>query len=155
VITWLRFLKDHHPDYRYITVSLDRINALPVDKDVSLSFTSMIDHDIGEDIEDQPVTDLPPPNSQSIVPNLNITTTEIDLIVQEITGRHLLLPSLLVLSIRNTPIDEASGKDYIFAIAFPTLYPTGRADFNTPRLRKVDLNHYAQHLMCFHDGRFG
>jgi hypothetical protein len=155
VITWLRFLKDHHPDYRYITVSLDRINALPVDEDVSLSFTSMIDHDTGEDIEDQPVTDLPPPNSQSIVPNLNITTTEIDLIVQEITGRHLPLPSLPVPSIRNTPIDEASGKDHIFAMAFPTLYPTGRADFNTPRLRKVDLNHYARHLMCFHDGRFG
>jgi hypothetical protein len=40
-------------------------------------------------------------------------------------------------------------------MAFPTLYPTGQADFNTPRLRKVDLNDYAQHLMCFHDGRFG
>ncbi len=40
-------------------------------------------------------------------------------------------------------------------MAFPTLYPTGQADFNTPRLRKVDLNEYAQHLMRFHDGRFG
>src|ERR1700733_14674034 len=54
-----------------------------------------------------------------------------------------------------TPIDEASGRDRIFAMAFPTLYPTGRADFNTPRLRKVDLNDYVQHLMRFHDGRFG
>ena len=48
VITWLRFLKDHHPDYRYITVSLDRINALPVDEDVSSSFASIIDHDTRE-----------------------------------------------------------------------------------------------------------
>jgi hypothetical protein len=40
-------------------------------------------------------------------------------------------------------------------MAFPTLYPTGQADFNTPRLRKVDLNDYARHLMRFHDGRFG
>ena len=32
-------------------------------------------------------------------------------------------------SIRTTPIDEASSK------TFPTLYPTGQADFNTPRLR--------------------
>ena len=46
-------------------------------------------------------------------------------------------------SIRSTPIDEAVGKDRIFAMAFPTLYPTGLADFNAPRLRKVDLNDYA------------
>ena len=156
VITWLRFLKDHHPDYRYITVSLDRINALPVDEDVSSSFASVVDNDTGEGGQDQPVlADLPPPNSQSMVPNLDITTTEIGLIVQEITGRKLPPPSLPAPSIRMTPIDEASGRDRIFAMAFPTLYPTGRADFNTPRLRKVDLNDYARHLMCFHDGRFG
>jgi ATP-dependent DNA helicase PIF1 len=58
-------------------------------------------------------------------------------------------------SIRSTPIDEAAGKDRIFAMAFPTLYPTGQADFNASRLRKVDLNNYAQHLICFSDGRFG
>jgi hypothetical protein len=40
-------------------------------------------------------------------------------------------------------------------MAFPTLYPTGQADFNTLRLRKVDLNNYARHIMRFHDGRFG
>jgi hypothetical protein len=40
-------------------------------------------------------------------------------------------------------------------MAFPTLYPTGRADFNTARERKVDLNDYAGHMMRYHDGRFG
>ena len=40
-------------------------------------------------------------------------------------------------------------------MAFPTLYPTGQADFNASRLQKVDLNDYARHLMCFQDGRFG
>ena len=40
-------------------------------------------------------------------------------------------------------------------MAFPTLYPTGRADFNTARERKVDLNDYARYMMCYHDGRFG
>ena len=39
-------------------------------------------------------------------------------------------------------------------MAFPTLYPTGRADFNAPRLQKVDLHNYAQHLLCFTDQRF-
>lgn len=77
------------------------------------------------------------------------------MIVQEITGRKPSPLSLPAPSIRMTPIDEASSKDRIFAMAFPTLYPTGQADFNTPRLRKVDLNDYIQHLMCFSDGRFG
>src|ERR1700722_833303 len=90
-----------------------------------------------------------------MVPNLNITTTEVDLILNEISGRNPIPPSLPAPSIRLNPIDEASGKDRIFAMAFPTLYPTGRADFNTARLRKVDLNDYARHLMCFHDGSFG
>jgi ATP-dependent DNA helicase PIF1 len=55
------------------------------------------------------------------------------------------------LSIRQTPVDEASGKDQFFAIAFPTLYPTGQADFNTLQLCKVDLNDYAQYLMRFYN----
>src|SRR5277367_5521744 len=165
VITWLRYLKDHHPDYRYITISLDRINALPVDGDVSSSFTAIIHHKdppvqdqptSGEPTgQDQPVSaELPPPNSQSMVPNLNITTTEVDLILNEISGRNPIPPSLPAPSIRQTLINEAAGKDRIFAMAFPTLYPTGLADFNVPRLRKVDLNDYAQYLMCFSDGRF-
>jgi hypothetical protein len=40
-------------------------------------------------------------------------------------------------------------------MVFPTLYPTGRADFNSPRLRSVTLGDYARHLLCYHDGRFG
>lgn len=136
VITWLRFLKGYHPDYRYITVSLDRINALPVDENVSSSLVSIIDPDPGDEVPDQFISaNLPPPNSQSMVPNLDITRTEIGLIVQGITGRKLPPSGLPAPSIRMTPMDEASGRDRIFALAFPTLYPTGRADFNTPRLR--------------------
>jgi hypothetical protein len=41
IITWLRFLKAHHPDYRYITISPNRISALPVDGDISSSFPAI------------------------------------------------------------------------------------------------------------------
>jgi ATP-dependent DNA helicase PIF1 len=64
-------------------------------------------------------------------------------------------PGLPPSSIRHTPIDEAFGKDHIFTLAFPTLYPTGQADFNMPRVQKVALNNYARHLLCYRDGRFG
>ena len=156
VMTWLQYLKVHHPDYRYITISPDRINALPVDGDVSSSFPTVIDHD-DLPAQDQVVQDelAFPPNSQSMVPNLDPTMTESDLILNDITGRRPLLPGLPAPSIQETPIDEASGRHRIFAMAFPTLYPTGNADFNTPRVRTVALNDYAQHMLCYQDGRFG
>jgi hypothetical protein len=115
---------------------------LPIDSDISLSFPSIIDKLIV--VEEPPVTaDFPPPNSQSIVPNLNVAATEVDLLLVGISRRAPLPPGLLAPSIRSTPLDEAAGKERIFAMAFPTLYPTGRADFNAARQRKVDLNDYA------------
>jgi hypothetical protein len=39
-------------------------------------------------------------------------------------------------------------------LAFPTLYSTGQADLNTPRLWNVPLIDYARHLLCWHDQRF-
>lgn len=44
ITTWLQFLKAHHPDYRYITVSYDRINTLPFDSDISSTLIAII-HD--------------------------------------------------------------------------------------------------------------
>ncbi|CAG8983615.1 hypothetical protein HYALB_00004637 [Hymenoscyphus albidus] len=103
-----------------------------------------------------PDTDpLPPVNTQSMVPNLHITTTEADLIRGELTGRNAQPQGIPAPSIRTTPLDEASGNERIFTMAFPTLYPTGRADFNSPRVRSVSLSDYDRHLLCYHDGRFG
>ncbi|KAJ3754129.1 hypothetical protein EV360DRAFT_52211, partial [Lentinula raphanica] len=51
-----------------------------------------------------------------------------------------------------TPIQEDT-PGYI-ARAFPTLFPNGAGDFHTPRMQKVDMGEYFDHLMHFHDGRF-
>jgi hypothetical protein len=155
VLTWLCYLKANHPDYRYITISLDRLEALPINGDISSSFPSIVDESIAAEESSVVTADLPPSNSQSMVPNLNVTTIEVDLLLADISGRALLPPGLPAPSIRSTPLDKAAGRERIFAMAFPTLYPTGRADFNAARLRKVDLNDYARHMMCYHDGRFG
>jgi hypothetical protein len=58
VITWLRFLKAHNPDYQHVTISPDRINALPVDGDVSILFTAIITDDTGA--EEEPLVQEPP-----------------------------------------------------------------------------------------------
>ena len=78
-----------------------------------------------------------PANSQSMVPNLNVTETEIDLILREVSRLKRTPPGLPSPEVRSTPIDEAAGNERIFAMAFPTLYPTGIADFNEPRIRQV------------------
>jgi hypothetical protein len=55
ILTWLHFLKANHPDYRYITISPERINALPVDDDVSSSVISITDDTISP--EEPPAQD--------------------------------------------------------------------------------------------------
>jgi ATP-dependent DNA helicase PIF1 len=152
ILAWLRFLKANHPDYRYITISTDRIAALPVDGDVSSSVTCITDNTLGLDGPVELIN--APPNSQSVVLSLDQDTTEANLILEGITGRKPPSTGLPAPSIRHTPIDEASGRERILSLAFPTLYPTGQADLNTPRLRNVPLKDYARHLLCWHDQRF-
>ena len=40
------------------------------------------------------------------------------------------------------------------SMAFPTLFPDGKADFNQPRLYDVHLSDYFKHLLLYKDGRF-
>jgi hypothetical protein len=132
---------------------------LLTDSDVSSSIVSFIDDsNMGEEPRElcPPVTDEPShPNSQSMVPNLDTTATEADLILNRLASRDSLPYGLPAPFIRSTPIDEAAARERVFAMAFLTLYPTGRADFNAPRIRKVDLQDYARHLLCSTDRRFG
>jgi hypothetical protein len=57
VLTWLRYLKVNHPDYRHITISLDRTNALPTDSDISSSIITIIEE--VPQIPDQPASGEP------------------------------------------------------------------------------------------------
>jgi hypothetical protein len=94
VLTWLRFLKAHHPDYQYITISLARIEALPVDDDVSPSITTLFEEDLlSKELPRQEGTDLysgGPPPSQSMIPNLTRDSTEVELILAGLTGQSLI-----------------------------------------------------------------
>jgi hypothetical protein len=134
-------LKANHPDYRYIIISLDQLDILLINSNISLLFPSIIDESI---ITKEPLVtvDLPPPNSKSIILNLNITTTKINLLLAGISGCIPLPPVLLVLSIQLIPLDKAAGREKIFTIAFFMFYPIGRVDFNAARQRKIDLNNY-------------
>jgi hypothetical protein len=49
--------------------------------------------------------------------------------------------------------EHQPGRKYIIE-AFPTLFPTGRADFHEDRPFKVSAPEYFKHLMRYRDGRF-
>ena len=53
----------------------------------------------------------------------------------------------------DTPLDEFHSEGYI-TLAFPTLFPTGAADFTAPRMHPVTLGFYLKHPMMYSDGRF-
>jgi hypothetical protein len=74
--------------------------------------------------------DLPSLNSQLIVPNLNVITTKVDLLLAGISRRAPLPLGLPMLSIRSTSFDKTVRRERIFAIVFPILYLIGHADFN-------------------------
>jgi hypothetical protein len=70
-------------------------------------------------------------NTQLIVPNLNTTITKVDLIREQLTDLPPKPRSVPAPFIRQTPLNKASDNERLFIIAFPTLYPTGAADFNS------------------------
>lgn len=55
--------------------------------------------------------------------------------------------SIPVPSIRMTPLDEASDNAKILSMAFPTLYPWGKANLNTPRIQSVSILDYVEQLL--------
>jgi hypothetical protein len=42
IIAWLEFLRLNHPDYRYVNISPARIDALPIDNDMTSIFPAII-----------------------------------------------------------------------------------------------------------------
>ncbi|RGB24564.1 hypothetical protein C1646_772915 [Rhizophagus diaphanus] len=61
-------------------------------------------------------------------------------------------PPITWLQIDNSPINEFQTPGYI-AMVFPMLYPTGKADLYTERIRDIKPAKYFKHLLKYKDGR--
>jgi ATP-dependent DNA helicase PIF1 len=185
VSMWLGYLKANHPDYRHIEICPDRLSQLPDSldgEDVSHRVPYIVDDELREPNSDDPnfegrpplaplavrpdgedsniESDIPPLPTYSMVPNLSIENTEAEQIQEAIAAlaTHATrqpLPQIPAPSYRSTPIEEIGRSVRLFAMAFPTLFPTGEADWNAARQRSVDLPAYARHMLQFEDGRFG
>ena len=89
--------------------------------------------------------------SRGFVPNLQDGLTELEHLQHAAAN---IGPYVLTIpEIRGTPISEYSGHQ-IAIDAFPTLFPSGKADYNAPREIKVTMEEWAGHLLCLEGKQF-
>ena len=141
--------------YRKIGVSLDQdaLACLPEDGDLSdLPSIQPSVQSQGEVTSND--TTAEEKYSSSFVPNAAPPATEREVIQQGMQELGQSRSSTLMWpSIGGTPINEFQTEGY-FSMAFPTLFPTGAADFNGTRITPVKAGNYFTHLMKYDDGRF-
>ena len=152
ILTQLYFLQVCHLDYYSIIISPDHVAALLVDRDMSLSIVDIIDNLLNLAGPATSPSDLV--MTQSAVLSLAQEATEADLILKELIGCRPPITGVLALAVQFTPIKEASSKEQILTQVFPTLYLTGLADINMPRLQNITLKDYARHFICQHNKWF-
>ena len=91
--------------------------------------------------------------STSFVPNAAQQRTEQETVQKSVQDLQSGSHTLAWPTIGGTPINEFTTEGY-FSMAFPTLFPTGAADFLGQRCNQVTIGNYFTHLMKYRDGRF-
>ena len=144
----LCWLKENNRYYEDIIIDNEILQSLPVDGSIDdqLQNTEIVAEDLDHDEEDDVIT-------RTFVPLPPLTHRE-DIAIQNTLDRMQNENSPVDwLQINNHPINEFQTPGYI-ACAFPTLYPTGRADLHAERIRDVKPAEYFKHLLLYKNGRF-
>ena len=154
----LEWLLQNNKYYRANQVHLneDVLQQLPENGDIT-ELTSLQLHESTSEDPSQPNRQedlyrahLP----SSFVPNAVQQQTEQDTVRQSIQERQSSSTSTLMWpTIGGTPINEFTTEGY-FSMAFPTLFPTGAADFLGQRCNQVTIGNYFKHMLMYEDGRF-
>ncbi len=146
--------------YRNVRINPDTLSMLPEDGNLT-DLRSVTVQSTADDQELPSAEDLNPYDahlSRSFVPNTVQWLTEQETIRQSVQDQHSVRPSIAPPTLSwppsgSTPINEFNTEGYI-SCAFPTLFPTGAADFIAPRLCAVTVGNYFKHLMMYEDGQF-
>ncbi|EXU95371.1 PIF1-like helicase [Metarhizium robertsii] len=171
-----RDFRRHHPGYREIVVREDLLQRLPVDGSIIESIVSQVADIPDSEAPHGPVAEAaeeeeePSDADASAIPNLQVTETELNALQSRLFNGTPDYEGVTVLedmsrgaqaqhqmslpSIRRTPINEFNHSQPLLSLAFPTLYPEGKADFTEPRLRSITYQDYLAHAMRWQDGRF-
>ena len=148
-LTWLL---NNNRYYRANAVHINEqaLQQLPEDGDLS-NLTSLLTSD--------PQSESSQDNlygahlSTSFVPNAAQQRTEQETVQKSVQDLQSHSHILAWPTIGGTPINEFTTEGY-FSMAFPSLFPTGSADFLGHRCNQVTIGNYFTHLMKYRDGRF-
>ncbi|KJZ69912.1 hypothetical protein HIM_10697 [Hirsutella minnesotensis 3608] len=82
LLTWLHYLQRHHPGYRDIVVSQDRLKQISLDGSPVASITSQVadvpDGEVPQGPVEKDVEEDPSDADASAIPNLQVTDTELN-----------------------------------------------------------------------------
>lgn len=147
----LHWLINNNIYYRNISIDDNALSLLPVDGDISEQCSTVMitdrvqNEETLEESDDAHIT-------TTFVPILLPKQTEQDTIRETIHSQTD-CETIMWPSSSGNAISEFTTEGY-FSLAFPTLYPTGSADFLAPRIRPITIGNYYKHLMLYKDGRF-
>ncbi|KAK6988989.1 hypothetical protein R3P38DRAFT_2413215, partial [Favolaschia claudopus] len=170
--SWLKYLEEVHPTFRYrrVTIDWERVNSFGHNEDVQNRLQNISVNEMHAGLEEGPPqfgNEAPPEQtfSAGFAPNIQPPETEFEQLQRARQAAAGLPPELnpqvppareqilTMPAVRGTPLSEH--ENHKIAIdAFPTLFPTGQADFNELRNQKVSMEDWAAHLMRYKDGRF-
>ena len=153
----LKWLLENNKYYRANQVHLDAqvLQQLPENGDITSLTSLQLEGSTSEDFSQPSQEDLYRAHLPcSFVPNAVQQQTEQETVRQSIQERQSTSTSTLMWpTIGGAPINEFTTEGY-FSMAFPTLFPTGAADFLGQRCNQVTIGNYFKHLLMYEDGRF-
>ncbi|KAE8751243.1 hypothetical protein FOCC_FOCC002071 [Frankliniella occidentalis] len=150
VLRALIWLKANNPSYSDIQIDYKNLDSLPIEGNVYGQLKKIeTDMDFPDEIEDNE-DDTTKDNDENSEIKLSYTDVPelMDSSLKKSLDNVVIWPS-----IGKTPIIEFSSPGFI-SLAFPHLFPYGKADFSMGRKHKISLQDYIRHLMLYSDSRF-
>ena len=168
VLAFLRYLKEHNPYYADVVIRPSEQVDLPVDGDI----VDRLPHVDTSSMSVQPKeteSSLHPSSEESstfepdvlseeenaFIPHFFPRTYEIDAIRDGITQVGLRTDEEE--AVPWPPFGPALSEyttEGLFTMAFPSLFPFGKADYSAPRRHRLQLYEWAKHLIRYRDDRF-
>jgi hypothetical protein len=162
VLHALQWLVANNKYYRNIHINPDALAMLPEDGNLSGLHSVTLDSTdadtespLAQDEAEDPYSSY---LSGSFVPSTTRQLTEQETVRQSVHERQTCRQPVASTIVSwpqsgSTPINEFNTEGYM-SCAFPTLFPTGAADFLAPRPLAVTIGNYLKHMMRYKDGRF-
>ncbi len=137
--------------YRNISIDPDVVAQLPEDGDLSGLCTITVNSSGEEDPLQEEIDPYHADLSRSFVPSASRRSEAVRRVVHQQGSTQP--PQATSWPATGSPISEFTTEGYM-TCAFPTLFPTGSADFLAPRVNTVTVGNYFKHLMMYEDKRF-